>query len=180
MWGAAGDEARQRRHDGNPRLQKQITSELGNVSPWIMVPGAYTPRQLAFQAQRRRFGHQQCVVQLRGHQGAGHVERLAGSPEVSRPARANTPRHATALRLLPGARERFARFAGCARQQQDGTLPWTMLRDVDPDAAPHLLQEESFVCVFAEVALDAASPESFISRAVDFVNEQLFGTLSAR
>ena len=53
-----------------------------------------------------------------------------------------------------------------------------MLRDVDPDAAPHLLQEESFVCVFAEVALDAASPESFVSRAVDFVNEQLFGTLS--
>ena len=41
VWGSSGDEARQRRRDGNPRLQKKITSELGNVSPWIMVPGAY-------------------------------------------------------------------------------------------------------------------------------------------
>ena len=34
-----------------PLLEKPVTSELGNVSPWIFLPGEYSRRQLAFQAE---------------------------------------------------------------------------------------------------------------------------------
>ncbi len=58
-------------------------------------------------------------------------------------------------------------------------LPWTLLRDIDPDERPQFFDEESFVCVLAEVALDAPTPEAFFRRAVDFANERLAGTLCA-
>jgi acyl-CoA reductase-like NAD-dependent aldehyde dehydrogenase len=50
---------------------------------------------------------------------------------------------------------------------------------VDPTAAPELFTEESFVCVVGETALVASTPDEFLSSAVDFVNERMWGTLSA-
>ncbi|NOX56221.1 MAG: aldehyde dehydrogenase [Planctomycetes bacterium] len=51
VWGSDASERQNRRRDGRPRLAKPITSELGNVSPWIVVPGNYSDRQLRFQAE---------------------------------------------------------------------------------------------------------------------------------
>jgi hypothetical protein len=80
----------------------------------------------------------------------------------------------------PGAHERFARATGrSGSEADDGSLPWTLIRDARPAASPHLFEEESFVCVCAETALDEPSPEKFLGTAVDFVNQRLFGTLSA-
>ena len=42
-----------------------------------------------------------------------------------------------------------------------------------------LFGEESFTCVFGETALTASSPASFLQQAVEFANEQMWGTLSA-
>jgi aldehyde dehydrogenase (NAD(P)+) len=52
-------------------------------------------------------------------------------------------------------------------------------RDVNPAEEPQYFNEESFVCVVAEVALDGPTPENFFCRAADFANEQLEGTLCA-
>jgi hypothetical protein len=46
VWGGSGP----RVADARPVLDKPITCELGNVTPWIIVPGRYTPAQLGFQA----------------------------------------------------------------------------------------------------------------------------------
>ena len=46
VWGGPGPRAA----DAVPVLAKPVTCELGNVTPWIVVPGRYTPRQLAAQA----------------------------------------------------------------------------------------------------------------------------------
>src|SRR5512133_4066820 len=35
---------------GEPLLRKEITSELGNVTPVIVVPGPWSDRELAYQA----------------------------------------------------------------------------------------------------------------------------------
>jgi hypothetical protein len=43
VWGGAGPH-------GTPILAQSITCELGNVTPWVIVPGRYTPRELAMQA----------------------------------------------------------------------------------------------------------------------------------
>jgi hypothetical protein len=59
------------------------------------------------------------------------------------------------------------------------SLPWTLLRDVDPDEKSHFFNEESFVCILVEVALEVPTPEDFFRKAVDFANERLSGTLCA-
>ncbi len=180
MWGT-DDAAEQRRRNHTPQLSKEITSELGNVSPWILVPGVYSPRQLSFQAHNiaasvtnnASFNCVATKVLVTWRQWPGRQRFL----ELLGQTLANTPRRQA---YYPGAHDRFVRFSGQQLPDtDDGTLPWTLLTDVDPRESTHLLREESFVCVLAEVALDATSPESFLNRAVDFVNDQLFGTLAA-
>src|SRR3984957_12115247 len=51
VWGPPGPdrEMRMQRHD--PLLKKPISSELGNVSPVILVPGPYSTGELRYQAE---------------------------------------------------------------------------------------------------------------------------------
>ncbi|MCA9049313.1 MAG: aldehyde dehydrogenase family protein, partial [Planctomycetaceae bacterium] len=51
VWGPTPEERTQRRSAGTPRISKPVTSELGNVTPWIIVPGEYSRSQLDSQAQ---------------------------------------------------------------------------------------------------------------------------------
>ena len=46
-----GEEATVRKAAGDPLLTKPITSELGGVSPTIVVPGRWSKRDLAYQAE---------------------------------------------------------------------------------------------------------------------------------
>ena len=51
VWGTSDEQRAERQSANSPLLQKPITSELGNVTPWIVVPGTYSARQLRFQAE---------------------------------------------------------------------------------------------------------------------------------
>jgi len=181
VWGPRGEERVRRKHAGQPLLAKPVTCELGNVSPWIVVPGAYTPRQLAFQAENvagsvtnnvsfmcvatkvlvtwKRWPDRQRFLDLLEQTLAAVPRRVA---------------------YYPGAAERYRRFAGEeAGEGPPGTLPWKLVRDVPPEPRAAWFEEESFAPVFVETALDAASEEDFLSQAVDFANERLNGTLAA-
>ena len=80
----------------------------------------------------------------------------------------------------PNAHQRFARAVGKPSPEADnGTLPWTLIRDADPNKSPQLFEEESFVCVCAETQLAETEPLAFLDSAVDFVNDRLYGTLCA-
>src|SRR6478672_252812 len=50
VWGT-DDEAASRKANNTPLLDKPITGELGGVSPFIVVPGEWSPRDLRFQAE---------------------------------------------------------------------------------------------------------------------------------
>jgi len=50
-WGSDAETLQRRKQANDPVLKKPITSELGNVSPWIVVPGVYSHRQMQAQAQ---------------------------------------------------------------------------------------------------------------------------------
>ena len=80
----------------------------------------------------------------------------------------------------PGAEERFERFARCAPEKcADGTLPWKFIVDADPQGDSRFFEEESFVCVFVETPLEAASDVEFMRAATQFANDKLWGTLGA-
>lgn len=179
VWGTPGDERQDRQRRGQPLLNKPITSELGNVTPWIVVPGEYTERQLDFQAENvaamivnnasfNCIAAKLIVTARDWPQRRRFLDKIRGV--LSR-----VPRR---LAYYPGARERFCRFVGGEPDNEPpGTLPWTLACDVDVEREPHWFQEESFVCACAETALIADSGKDFLKRAIDFVNERVWGTL---
>ena len=179
VWGPEGQDRERRQRENQPVLAKPISSELGNVSPWIIVPGPYSDRQLKFQAENivasiTNNASFNCVTTrvLITWKHWPQRERFLGMVQqmlAEVPAR---------KAYYPGALERFRRFSGSEPLDTD-RLPWTLIQDVDPNESPHFLNEESFVCVAAEVALDGASEEDFLHRSVDFANERLWGTLCA-
>lgn len=180
VWGEPGDEQLHRRRLGMPLLDKPISSELGNVSPWIIAPGAYAPRHLAFQAENvaasvinnASFNCAATKVLVTWRRWPDRKKFLA---QVQSIFARTPPRHA----WYPGARERFVRFSGVEPGGPDGTLPWLLLEDVAPRESRRFFEEESFASVFVEVALDAPNEAAFLHRATDFVNEELWGTLCA-
>ncbi len=181
VWGRDPQDRATRLRENRPLVSKPVTSELGNVSPWIIVPGKYTHRQLRSQAEH-------VVASITNN---ASFNCLATKMIVTSRA---WPQRAEFLELIeslfnripprfayyPGAPERFARATGrTSPVAPDGSLPWTLLRDANRNDSPQLFDEESFVCVCAETQLDASEPKAFLESAVDFANEQLFGTLCA-
>ncbi|HEX7450458.1 MAG TPA: hypothetical protein VF306_23055 [Pirellulales bacterium] len=181
VWGPPGEERQDRQRRGEPLLDKPITSELGNVTPWIVAPGDYTERQLDFQAENVAAmivnnASFNCIAAKLIVTARDWPQRRRFLDKV-RGVLSRVPRR---LAYYPGARERFCRFVGGEPDHEPpGTLPWTLVCDVDVEREPHWFQEESFVCACAETALVADSGEDFLKRAVDFVNERVWGTLGA-
>ena len=186
IWGADPAERERRKRADEPLLDKPITSELGNVSPWIIVPGHYSSLQLQAQVEN-------VAASITNNAGFNCVATRAIITCKHWPQReeflsrlqailSKLPRRAA---YYPGALERFERFTGCPfnGEGSDGgavpQLPWTLFRDVNPAESPLLCREESFVPVCAEMPLDADDEFDFIGRATDFANEGLWGTLCA-
>ncbi len=181
VWGPPGAERERRKRENDPLLKKPITSELGNVSPWIVVPAAYSDKQLRFQAEsvaasitnNASFNCVATKMILTAKKWPQRQQFL----DLVQAVLAQVPRRRA---YYPGALARYRRFSGTqAPADSEGRLPWTLVRDADEAQAPQLFCEESFVCVCAETGLDAAGDEDFFRKAVDFANEKLWGTLSA-
>jgi acyl-CoA reductase-like NAD-dependent aldehyde dehydrogenase len=181
VWGPSGPERQRRLSAGDPVLKKPITSELGNVSPWIIVPGPYSQSQLRFQAENvaasiANNASFNCVATKMIVTWKRWPQRTAFLDLVES-VLAQVPRRRA---YYPGAQERYGRFSGkVAPPDPQGTLPWMLVRDAEPQTSPQLFCEESFVCVCAETSLDAKNEQEFVDRAVEFANGKLWGTLSA-
>ncbi len=181
VWGRDPEERARRKRENDPVLTKPITSEMGNVSPWIIVPGQYSEKELKSQATH-------LAASLANNAGFNCLttrmiitwkqwpDRQRFLDMVQAVLKTIPPRVA----YYPGAAERYERFVGeKAPIDAQGRIPWKLLTDIDPKERPLLFQDESFICVTSETALDADTPEAFIEQAVEFSNDQLFGTLSS-
>lgn len=185
VWGSRGAERDQRMRDNKPLLTKPITSELGNITPWIIVPGNYSDRQLDFQAENVASSivnnaSFNCIATKVIVTSRQWPQRALFLQKVQDILDRTPPRFA----YYPGAVDRFQKFAGDKKNaalihQPSSTLPWTLLRDVDPTESPQFFHEESFTCVCVETSLDAQSEADFLERAVKLANETLRGTLAA-
>ncbi len=183
-----GEEAEQRRAEGRPRIEVPITSELGDVSPIIVVPGPWSERDLAFQGDHlasmlvNNAGFN-CVAGDVIIQHRSWAKRRALLDAVRDSLRRATPRRF----YYPGAEDRYARFLSTHDQAEqlsdavEGGLPFTLIPDVDAaDPDDIVFTTESFCGVISETALDAPrSVPAFIDEAVRLCNDQLWGNLSA-
>jgi hypothetical protein len=181
-----GEEGAARKARNEPLLEKPITSELGNVSPVIVVPGAWKSRDLRFQAEhlatQMLMNHGfNCnaakVVVL--HRGWGQREEFLD--HLRAVLLSIPPRPA----YYPGAEERFDRFVGSHPAAEllgvraEGYVPPALLMGVDAGEDHPAFGEESFCSVSAITVLEGDDPSDFLARAVDFCNERLSGTLNA-
>lgn len=189
VWGRDHAERHERKQDDNPLLDKPITSELGNVSPWIIVPGQYSSMQLQAQVEN-------VAASIVNNAGFNCVstrvlvtwKRWPQREEFLSRLQAILSKLPRRVAYYPGALDRFERFSGCSfngdaeNDSRDGDLPhlpWTLFRDVNPSESPLLCQEESFVPICAEIPLEAEDEFDFVGRATDFANDSLWGTLCA-
>jgi acyl-CoA reductase-like NAD-dependent aldehyde dehydrogenase len=176
VWGT-GAEAAERRAARTPRLAKEITSELGGVSPIIVVPGRWSKRDLRFQAQN--------VVTQRLH-NAGHnciagqtliiskdwKQRDAFLAEV-RAVMDALPGRST---WYPGSDQKMgaARASYPAAEEHCGRL----LVEVTDETSQDLLSTEYFSPVLGHVSLPGTGAD-FLRAAVKFAETRLDGSLGA-
>ncbi len=187
VWGEDKAERDRRRHRGEPRLPKRITSELGNITPVVVVPGPFSERQIEAMAesiagmvtQNASFN---CVaakmlVLPRGWQGGQQLLDALGEIFTRVP-----PRFA----YYPGALERYSVLTREVAKVQtfgegpEGSLPWTLVRGLD-ERNPSTLhfRMEPFCSILSVVELDESDPGAFLERATRFCNDNLWGTLNA-
>ncbi|MCE9632230.1 MAG: hypothetical protein K8S94_16145 [Planctomycetia bacterium] len=174
VWGGGGPRA----DHASPVLTKPITCELGGVTPWIIVPGRYTPAQLRYQSDvvaasivnNTSFNciATKCVITCRTWDQRGEFLALVARRLGSMPARpAWYPAATAAWECVTGR-----------TPPADGTLPWTFRAGLDPAREPHWIDREWFVPVAVEAPLDASDMEAFCTRAMAFTR-RLPGSLAA-
>jgi aldehyde dehydrogenase (NAD(P)+) len=186
VWGPPGPERAERMARQTPLLAKEVTSELGNVTPVILVPGPYTDRQLAWQADdvAGMVTHNasfNCIagkmlVTPRGWSARERFLDLVMRHMALVPARkAWYPGAPDRWRSLTSGRERLRTEGG-----GEGTLPWTLIEGLDAgDAGERAFRVEPFCSILSEVPLGSPDPVEFLDAAVEFCNRRLWGTLAA-
>ncbi len=187
----SGAEGAARKAKNEPLFRKPVTSELGNVSGVIVVPGQWTKADL----RRQAVNLASMLVNNAGFNcNATRVivtwknwpQREALLSELRR-VLASIP---TRKAYYPGAAERHAKFLAAhpATEQfgekkkhfGDGHLPWALISDLDSNQLDDIcFTTEAFCSLMGETALPASSPEAFVDAATAFVNDMLWGTLNA-
>ncbi len=187
VWGPPGPERERRKKDNAPLLTRKITSELGNVSPILVVPGPYSAKQLRAMAEdiagdfTMNASFLCCAAKIvvvpRGWDKRNAFLDLLADLLRTVPARkAYYPGTVERYEALLRSRENI-RYLG---EAGPGTLPWAIVADADPEQMNDpLFTEESFCPVLGETAVGSTDPVDFLDKAVDFANKRLWGTLSA-
>lgn len=185
LWGP-GPEGEARRKAGTPRIDKEITSELGNVSPVLVVPGDWSDADLDYQARNVasmlayncgfNCNGARLIVMAKGWPLRDRVERLVKEKLAATPTR---------KAYYPSAQATWDRFTAeypkstkLGDASGDGVLPWTVLEGVSTDADSYALGNEPWCGIFSFIDLDATDAASFLEEAVPFANDRCWGTLA--
>ena len=183
----AGADGEERRLRDEPIFDKPFSAELGNLTPVIVVPGRWSDADLAYQADN-------LATMLTNNAGFNcTTPRVVITPAGWRQrqgflnaVRARLLATPSRVAYYPGAEERFDQFVGAHPEAEQygtrvgGRLPWALITDLDPGERDDLcFTTEAFCSVFAELPLPSADVADYLSRAVAFANESLWGSLNA-
>ena len=185
VWGNTPDEIRNNKAKNTPKLDKPITSELGCVSPCIVVPGAWSQADIDYQARQ--------IVSM-GTQNVGfncnavNVVIFPKGWEHTDSLKARIEHHLTLKQqrkaYYPGSVDRHREIKSRYDSAKEfGTygeslFPWLIIPDLKPDAAEPMYQTESFCGIISFTELDFSDTQSYLSAAVDFCNQSIDGTLN--
>jgi len=179
VWGV-GQEAERRRGEDDPKLTTPITSELGGVSPIIVVPGAWTDADLRFQAEHvttmrlHNSGHncvaaQAVILSSEWPQRKAFLSALRDAYAAAPARPVWYPRSDEKLEAAASAYPQAEWFSGGTR---------AIIPLAEGDDATALEQTEYFSPVLGVIELPGLGQE-FVDAAVSHANEKLSGTLGA-
>ncbi|MBW4552094.1 MAG: aldehyde dehydrogenase family protein [Aphanocapsa sp. GSE-SYN-MK-11-07L] len=185
VWGSDPIQQAERKAAGQPPFTKPITSELGCVTPILVVPGPWSASDLAWQARHvaSMVAHNasfNCVAGKVLITATGWPQRRQFLAQVEQALARIPPRYA----YYPGAQERYQQFLDRYPQAQplsartETMIPWTLIADLPAQAGEYALVQEAFCGVLAEVALAANDAANFLEQAVNFANQTIWGNLS--
>ena len=181
-----GTEGAGRKARDEPQIAKRVTSELGGVSPVIVVPGDWSEPDLDFQAehvatQKMHNGGFNCIASQVMVLPREWARRDAFVHAVRRALRELPDRPA----YYPGAGDRVDALRAAYPETAERLGPTgarTFVADVPPDD-DYAFREEVFAGALAATSLPggaaAEDPGDWLDRAVDFCNERVAGTLGA-
>ncbi|MDI6632537.1 MAG: aldehyde dehydrogenase family protein [Bacillota bacterium] len=180
----SGTEGAERKRQNEPVLNKPITSELGGVSPTIIVPGKWSKADICYQAEH--------VVTMKLNNGGFNcvASQVLILPETWDQRREFMDAVRQLMRELP---PRVAYYPGAAERQKaavaaypnaellgGGEVPRTLITDVDPNGEEeYCFKTEFFGPVYAQTSLPGKDTAEYLRNAVRFCNEKLQGTLGA-
>jgi acyl-CoA reductase-like NAD-dependent aldehyde dehydrogenase len=184
VWGPPGEERAERMRSGRPLLQKSITSELGNISPVLIVPGPYTERELDDVTEGIAG-----MLFNNASFNCNAAKLLVLPQHLLEPVRSRLEQLFTAqparMAYYPGAMARYAALTSSVPGQVwkapagEGQLPWTLVTGLTPDSDSEGYQLEPFCPLLSVVEIDESEPDAYLSRAVRFLNDKVWGTLNA-
>ena len=168
-----GEEGRARKRRNEPRLEKPVTSELGNVSPTIVVPGPWSKADIAFQAehiatQKLHNGGFNCIAS----QVLVLPDDWPGTPKLLKKLAATFADAEKRPPYYPGAMQRRQRMQSFGESGEAANI----LR-VDPSLSA-AFREEAFCDVLTYTQLNGGL-DDYLERAVSLANQTLWGTLGA-
>ncbi|MGC4960988.1 aldehyde dehydrogenase family protein [Gordonia sp. DT101] len=176
VWGR-GTEGEHRRAAHTPLMAKPITSELGGVSPIIVVPGKWSDADLTYQAEN---------VATQKLQNSGH-NCIAGQAMIMSSAWPQRAQFLDAIRKVfdslpprgnwyPGSDRNMARahHAYPGAERHGGR----MLIEVGDSTSDELYRTEYFSPVLGHTTIPGVGAD-FLRNAVRFANDRLVGTLGA-
>ena len=179
VWGP-GQPGRDRKKANTPLLKKPITSELGGVSPIIIVPGKWSKADLTFQAehvatQRLHNGGYNCIAGQIVVLSSDWDQKDAFVAEI----RAALDRAPVRAPWYPGSDDRVnaaeKSHPGAKRHANDTRL---LVEISAEDDASTIENTEYFSPVLGVVDLPGTGID-FLTRAVATVNSDFLGTLGA-
>jgi acyl-CoA reductase-like NAD-dependent aldehyde dehydrogenase len=181
VWGV-GAEAEARRSSGERLLAKPITSELGGVSPMIVVGGDWSDADLQFQAEHlvtsklNNAGHnciatQVIVLPESWTQADALLDKVRAVIAALPPRPQYYPRAADKVAAAVGGHE-------SAEHLGRGDL-CALVPDLSTQGVESLVNDEVFAGAMGVVRLPGATTAAYLANAVAFANDVLPGTLGA-
>ena len=168
VFGTGADGA-ERKANSQPLLEKPITSELGNVSPTIVVPGDWSAADIRRQAEN--------IATQKMHNAGFNC--IAAQVLVL----PKTWKHADALvaqvREILAQTVRKAYYPGAQRRFEQLSQRGESVVEVDAGTDAVAFTTEAFCGVLAVTRLDGDDAGRFLENAVRFCNDRLAGTLGA-
>jgi acyl-CoA reductase-like NAD-dependent aldehyde dehydrogenase len=182
-----GEEGKQRKQARQPQFTKPFSAELGNIAPVIVVPGPWSEKDIKNISARLgswlvpNSAHNclspRLIIQMKNWE---HREKLnKGNADFLDGIK-------TAKAYYPGSFDLHQQFIDAHPEAlqlgnpQEGHLPWTFIPDLDATNADDIcFKREPFMSLYSETSLEAKDIVEYISKAVEFANDKVWGTLVA-